>query len=82
MKEIFMLRARWRELETGLRTRLNRHEGGKPPDTAKPCPDGPPRQFPTLPIVTDRYPVAVTISLSMIAALGYNVPGRSPKDLA
>jgi len=28
VKEIFMLRARWRELETELRTRLNGHEGG------------------------------------------------------
>ena len=30
MKEIFMLRARWRELETEPRTRLNGHEGGQP----------------------------------------------------
>ena len=30
MKEIFMLRARWRELETEPRTRLNGHEGGTP----------------------------------------------------
>ncbi len=42
-----MLRARWRELETEPRTRLNGHEG-ETPDTAKPGPDGPPRQFPTL----------------------------------
>ena len=30
MREIFMLRARWRELETEPRTRLNGHEGGNP----------------------------------------------------
>ncbi len=30
MKEIFMLRARWRELETEPRIRLNGHEGENP----------------------------------------------------
>ena len=30
MREIRTLRARWRELETELRTRLNGHEGGNP----------------------------------------------------
>ncbi len=30
VKEIFMLRARWRELETEPRTRLTGHEGGNP----------------------------------------------------
>ena len=30
MREILTLRARWRELETELRTRLNGHEGGNP----------------------------------------------------
>ena len=30
MREIFMLRARWRELETEPRTRLNGHAGGNP----------------------------------------------------
>ena len=47
MKEIFMLRARWRELETEPRTRLNGHEGETPIRTSR-RPDGPPRQFPTL----------------------------------
>ena len=30
MREIRMLRARWRELETELRIRLNGHAGGNP----------------------------------------------------
>ena len=30
MREIRTLRARWRELETELRTWLNGHEGGNP----------------------------------------------------
>ena len=30
MREIRMLRARWRELETELRTRLHGHAGGNP----------------------------------------------------
>ena len=47
MREILMLRARWRELETESRTRLHGTKG-ETPDTDKPGPDGPPRQFPTL----------------------------------
>jgi len=30
VREILMLRAKWRELETELRTGLNGHEGGNP----------------------------------------------------
>ena len=30
VKEILMLRAKWRELETEPRTRLDGHEGGNP----------------------------------------------------
>ena len=56
MKEIFMLRARWRELETEPRTRLTGTKGATP-DTAKPGPDGPPRQFPTLRVSSEGWHV-------------------------
>ena len=48
MREIRMLRAMWRELETGLRRLLNGHEGGNP-GHSQGAAYGLPRQFPTLP---------------------------------
>lgn len=53
MREIRMLRAMWRELETGPRRTLPGHEGGNPgyrQGTAY----GPPRQLSTLPIQMSR----------------------------
>ncbi len=48
MREIRMLRARWRGLETEPRTSLHGHEGGNP-GHSQGMPYGPPRQSPTLP---------------------------------
>ena len=48
-RSVRTLRARWRELETEPRTRLNGHEGGNLGYSPSGVPDGPPRQFPTLP---------------------------------
>ena len=47
MREIRMLRARWRGLETELRMSLNGHEGGNP-GYGQGLSYGPPRQPPTL----------------------------------
>ena len=48
VREIRMLRAMWRELETGLRRLLHGHEGGNP-GHSQGAAYGLPRQFPTLP---------------------------------
>ena len=48
MRQIRMLRAMWRELETGLRRLPNGHEGGNP-GNGQGAVYGLPRQFPTLP---------------------------------
>ena len=48
MRQIRMLRAMWRELETGLRTLLIGHEGGNL-GHSQGAAYGLPRQFPTLP---------------------------------
>ena len=48
MREIRMLRAMWRELETGSRRLLHGHEGGNP-GYSQGAAYGSPRQFPTLP---------------------------------
>ncbi len=48
MREICMLRARWRGLETEPRTSLHGHEGGNPGHSQE-MPYGPPRQSSTLP---------------------------------
>ena len=48
MREICMLRARWRGLETEPRTSLHGHEGGNP-GHSQGTPYGPPRQSSTLP---------------------------------
>ncbi len=48
MREIRMLRARWRGLETEPRTSLHGHEGGNP-GHSQGMPYGPPRQPSTLP---------------------------------
>ena len=48
MRQIRMLRAMWRELETGLRTLLTGHEGGNL-GHSQGVAYGLPRQFPTLP---------------------------------
>lgn len=48
MREIRMLRAMRRELETGLRRLLYGHEGGNP-GYSQGAAYGSPRQFPTLP---------------------------------
>ena len=48
MREIRMLRAMWRELETGSRRLLHGHEGGNP-GHSQGAAYGLPRQFPTLP---------------------------------
>ena len=48
MREIRMLRARWRGLETEPRTSLNGHEGGNP-GYGQGMSYGPPRQPRTLP---------------------------------
>ena len=48
MRQIRMLRAMWRELETGLRRLLHGHEGGNP-GHSQGAAYGLPRQFPTLP---------------------------------
>ena len=48
MREICTLRARWRGLETELRTSLHGHKGGNP-GYGQGMPYGPPRQSPTLP---------------------------------
>ena len=48
MRQIRMLRAMWRELETGLRRLLHGHEGGNP-GHGQGAAYGLPRQFPTLP---------------------------------
>ncbi len=50
MREICMLRARWRGLETEPRTSLHGHEGGNP-GHSQGMPYGPPRQSSTLPAV-------------------------------
>ena len=48
MREIRMLRAMWRGLETEPRTSLHGHEGGNP-GHSQGMPYGPPRQSSTLP---------------------------------
>jgi hypothetical protein len=48
VRQIRMLRAMWRELETGLRRLPNGHEGGNP-GHSQGAAYGLPRQFPTLP---------------------------------
>jgi hypothetical protein len=48
VREIRMLRAMWRELETGLRRLLHGHEGGNPGHSQGAAYELP-RQFPTLP---------------------------------
>jgi hypothetical protein len=48
VREIRTLRARWRELETGLRRLLGGHEGGNP-GYRQGGSSGLPRQFSTLP---------------------------------
>jgi NADPH:quinone reductase-like Zn-dependent oxidoreductase len=48
VRQIRTLRARWRELETGLRTLLGGHEGGNP-GYRQGGSSEPPRQFSTLP---------------------------------
>jgi hypothetical protein len=50
VREIRMLRAMRRGLETGLRWLLNGHEGGNP-GYSQGAAYGLPRQFPTLPVV-------------------------------
>ena len=50
MREIRMLRARWRGLETEPRTSLHGHERGNP-GHSQGMPYGPPRQPSTLPII-------------------------------
>jgi hypothetical protein len=48
VRQIRTLRARWRELETGLRRLLGGHEGGNP-GYRQGGSSEPPRQFSTLP---------------------------------
>jgi hypothetical protein len=48
VRQIRMLRAMWRELETGLRLLLTGHEGGNPRHSQGAAYESP-RQFPTLP---------------------------------
>src|SRR5271169_3393594 len=48
VRQIRMLRAMWRELETGLRRLLHGHAGGNP-GHGQGAAYGLPRQFPTLP---------------------------------
>jgi hypothetical protein len=48
VRQIRMLRAMWRELETGLRQLLTGHDGGNP-GHRQGAAYGLPRQFPTLP---------------------------------
>ena len=54
MREIRMLRAMRRELETEPRRLLNGHAGGNPGHSQGGS-YGPPRQFPTLPTVRREY---------------------------
>ena len=54
MREIRMLRAMWRELETGPRWALLGHEGGTPRIRTRVHPDGQPRQLSTLPLYCTR----------------------------
>ena len=51
MRQIRMLRAMRRELETGLRLLLHGHAGGNP-GHGQGAAYGLPRQFPTLPLIT------------------------------
>ena len=53
VRQIRMLRAMRRELETGLRRLLNGHAGGNP-GHGQGAAYGLPRQFPTLPVSPDR----------------------------
>jgi hypothetical protein len=53
VRQIRTLRARWRELETGLRRLLGGHEGGNP-GYRQGGSSEPPRQFSTLPDVKFR----------------------------
>ena len=64
MREICMLRARWRGLETEPRTSLHGHEGGNP-GHSQGMPYGPPRQSSTLP----------TLVRSSVAKVGWATPG-------
>jgi hypothetical protein len=59
VREIRMLRAMWRELETGLRRLLHGHEGGNP-GHSQGAVYGLPRQFPTLPrrTISGSFPTA------------------------
>ena len=54
VREIRMLRAMWREPETGLRRLLHGHEGGNP-GYSQGAAYGLPRQFPTLPVTPSSH---------------------------
>jgi hypothetical protein len=59
VREIRMLRAMRRGLETGLRWLLHGHEGGNP-GYSQGAAYGLPRQFPTLPGLGGREPNGIT----------------------
>ena len=78
MRQIRMLRAMWRELETGLRTLLIGHEGGNL-GYSQGAAYGLPRQFPTLPsFVSVRNTWPRDDSSLMTTCLLYTSP--SPRD--